>query len=201
MAPRGLCTLLCVAFLIGTLSGTSAQDVNHGKPREPPVGSLSKFNPNTMHYEPVNSDSRYTYYRIKINLNETFSDTFRPDPNEPHLMSAVISGDAFDNSTGIKVGTFDTSSISTVARDNKDMQYLATLAVELGPNGDDTIFIKAAFDRANFIAEPIDFDLAVVGGTGRYKGATGEAIHSGTRMTVPDNVYVAEVAVPRFKRF
>jgi hypothetical protein len=80
-------------------------------------------------------------------------------------------------------------------------QYLATMAVELGPNGDDTLFFMAAFDRANLVREPTDHDLAVVGGTGRYKGAMGEVVHSGTRFTVPDNLYVAEIAVPKFKRF
>lgn len=80
-------------------------------------------------------------------------------------------------------------------------QYMGTFAVELGPNGDDAIFIMNALDRANFIQEPTDFEMAIVGGTGRYKGATGESIHSGPEVTLPGNVYVAEVAVPRFKRF
>jgi hypothetical protein len=79
--------------------------------------------------------------------------------------------------------------------------YLATLAVELGPNGDDTLIIGSAFERANFIEAPTDFDLAILGGTGRYKGATGEVFHSGPRVTTAWNVYVAEVAVPKFKRF
>ncbi|WIA19291.1 hypothetical protein OEZ85_003926 [Tetradesmus obliquus] len=198
MAPRDLCTLLCMAFLVGTLSAAFAQDANHGKPRDPPVGSLSKFNPSTMHYEPVTLDKAY---RIKVNLNETFFDTFTPDPKEAHLSSTVVSGDVFDNSTGIKVGTFDTSSTSTFLRANNELQWLATMAVELGPSGDDTLFVSAALDRANLFREPTDFDPAVVGGTGRYKGATGEVIHSGTSVTRPDNVYVAEFAVPRFKRF
>jgi hypothetical protein len=80
-------------------------------------------------------------------------------------------------------------------------QYLATMAVEFGPNGDDTLFIMSALDRANFVREPTDFELAVVGGTGRYKGATGEVFHSGAHVTSPGNLYVAEIAVPKFKRF
>ncbi|WIA39692.1 hypothetical protein OEZ86_005755 [Tetradesmus obliquus] len=201
MAPRGLCTLLCVMFLVGTLSAAFAQDANTKKPRDPPVGSLSKFNPTTMHYEPVTSDKSYIYYRIKVNLNQTFVDTYTPDPKEPHLVSVVISGDVFDNSTGIKVGKFDSTSLTTFAGANNELQYMGTFAVELGPNGDDAIFIMNALDRANFIQEPTDFEMAIVGGTGRYKGATGESIHSGTEVTQPGNVYVAEVAVPRFKRF
>ena len=51
----------------------------------------------------VTSDKAYTYYRIKVNLNETFFDTFTPDPKEAHLSSTVVPGDVFDNSTGIKV--------------------------------------------------------------------------------------------------
>lgn len=55
MAPRGLCTLLCMKVLMVSLSVAIAQDANHGhgKPRDPAVGSLSRFNPTTMHYEPV----------------------------------------------------------------------------------------------------------------------------------------------------
>jgi hypothetical protein len=48
-------------------------------------------------------DKLYTYYRIKVNLAETFADNFTPDPNEAHLIQIVISGDVFDNSTGVKV--------------------------------------------------------------------------------------------------
>lgn len=44
------------------------------------------------------------------------------------------------------------------------------MALELGPNGDDTIFTLAALDRADFTGKPTDIDAAVVGGTGRYKG-------------------------------
>jgi hypothetical protein len=59
----------------------------------------------------------------------------------------------------------------------------------------------SALDRANFVNEPTDFELAVVGGTGRYKGATGEVFHTGMEVTRPGNLYVAEIAVPKFKRF
>ncbi|WIA39552.1 hypothetical protein OEZ86_005640 [Tetradesmus obliquus] len=111
-----------------------------------------------MHYEPVTSDKSYTYYRIKVNLNEAFFDTFTPDPKEAHLSSTVVSADVFDNSTGIKVGTFDTSSISTFLRVNSKLQWLATMAVELGPSGDDTLFVSAALDRANLFRDPTDFD-------------------------------------------
>jgi hypothetical protein len=55
-------------------------------------------------YVQVTSDRSYTYFRIKVNLNETFVDSYQPDPKEPHLTSVVISGDVFDNSTGVKVG-------------------------------------------------------------------------------------------------
>jgi hypothetical protein len=79
--------------------------------------------------------------------------------------------------------------------------YLATLAVELGPNGDDTIFIASAFERANFIGLPTDFEMAITGGTGRFRGATGEVSHTGPSVTTAWNAYVAEVAVPKFKRF
>uniref|UniRef100_A0A383WL51 Dirigent protein n=1 Tax=Tetradesmus obliquus TaxID=3088 RepID=A0A383WL51_TETOB len=75
------------------------------------------------------------------------------------------------------------------------------MALELGPNGDDTIFTLAALDRADFTGKPTDIDAAVVGGTGRYKGATGESVVTGMDVTKGDNLHVAEVAVPRFKRF
>jgi hypothetical protein len=78
---------------------------------------------------------------------------------------------------------------------------MGTVAVELGPNGDDTIFLAFALEQANFDQDPTDSDLAVVGGTGRYKGATGEAVLTGTDTTKPVNLYVADIAVPRFKRF
>jgi hypothetical protein len=80
-------------------------------------------------------------------------------------------------------------------------QYMATMAVELGPDGDDTIFVSAALDRANINQEIVDFEMAVIGGTGRYKGATGEVFFTGTATTTPGNLYTAEIAVPRFKRF
>jgi hypothetical protein len=78
---------------------------------------------------------------------------------------------------------------------------MATLAVELGPNGADTLFIASAFERANFVKQPTDFEMAIIGGTGRYKGATGEVVHTGPQLTTAWNAYVAEVTVPKFKRF
>jgi hypothetical protein len=51
MALRDLHLLLCVTFLV--LSTSSAQNTNHGKPRDPTGTAFSKFNPDTMHYEPV----------------------------------------------------------------------------------------------------------------------------------------------------
>jgi hypothetical protein len=51
----------------------------------------------------VTSDSRYTYYSIKVSLNETFFDRFNPDPTTSSVVSVVISGDVIDNSTSIKV--------------------------------------------------------------------------------------------------
>jgi hypothetical protein len=80
-------------------------------------------------------------------------------------------------------------------------QYMGTMAVELGPNGDDTFFVSAALDRANINTEIVDFELAVVGGTGRYKGATGEVFSTGTEITAPGNLYTVEIIVPKFKRF
>jgi hypothetical protein len=80
-------------------------------------------------------------------------------------------------------------------------QYLATLAVEFGLNGDDTIFVSAALDRANINQEIVDFEMAVIGGTGRYMGATGQVFFTGTATTTPGNLYTAEVIVPKFKRF
>jgi hypothetical protein len=78
---------------------------------------------------------------------------------------------------------------------------IASLAVELGPNGDDTLFISSTIQRAHLNQEVTDFDLAITGGTGRYKGATGELMHAGTSDTKSWNAYTAEVAVPKFKRF
>jgi hypothetical protein len=79
---------------------------------------------------------------------------------------------------------------------------MGTFAVELGPNGDDTIFVSFAMERKNFRFDLVDFDQAIIGGTGRYKGATGEVIHTGIDTTEEGkNLYVAEIAVPRFKRF
>ncbi|WIA39691.1 hypothetical protein OEZ86_005754 [Tetradesmus obliquus] len=181
--------------------GASAQSANHYKPRDPPLGSRSTFNPATKHFEPVTSDKSYTYYRLAININETFYDFFDSDPKVPTLYTMVASGDVFDNTTAAKVGTFDMNGITTYLNADKTLSYMATMAVELGPNGDDTIFVKAALQRANLNVEIMDFDAAVVGGTGRYKGATGEVFFSGTQFTTPVNLYVAEFAVPKFKRF
>lgn len=80
-------------------------------------------------------------------------------------------------------------------------QYLATTGIELGPNGDDAIFTQVALDGANFAEKVADLDLAILGGTGQYKGATGDVRYTGTQVTKPDNLYVLEMAVPRFKRF
>jgi hypothetical protein len=78
---------------------------------------------------------------------------------------------------------------------------LASGGIELGPNGDDTIFTKIALDGANIAERVADLDIAIVGGTGQYKGATGQAVHFGTQVTRPDNLYMLEMAVPKFKRF
>jgi hypothetical protein len=80
-------------------------------------------------------------------------------------------------------------------------QYLATTGIELGANGDDAIFTQAAVDGANIDERVADLDLAILGGTGQYKGATGDVAYSGTQATKPDNLYVLKMAVPRFKRF
>jgi hypothetical protein len=75
------------------------------------------------------------------------------------------------------------------------------MAIEMGPNGDDTIFTNAALDGENLVVRVVDFDLAVVGGTGQFKGVKGDVAHFGTQATKPDNFYIGELAVPRFKRF
>jgi hypothetical protein len=58
----------------------------------------------------VTSDSRYTYYRIKVSLVNKFEDFFYPVPGKPTLISAVISGDVIDNTTSIKVRSAQRSS-------------------------------------------------------------------------------------------
>ncbi|WIA39671.1 hypothetical protein OEZ86_005736 [Tetradesmus obliquus] len=153
-------------------------------------------------YQPVTLDSSYWYYRISINMYDTFTDSFAPSPGKASLVSTVFVGDVFDNSTGIKVGTFQSAGVSTVLRaDLTTLQYLATTGIELGPNGDDAIFTQVALDGANFAEKVADLDLAILGGTGQYKGATGDVRYTGTQVTKPDNLYVLEMAVPRFKRF
>uniref|UniRef100_A0A383WKV8 Dirigent protein n=1 Tax=Tetradesmus obliquus TaxID=3088 RepID=A0A383WKV8_TETOB len=205
MARSAFKGLLCVVCLASFLFVASAQRANHYKPRDPPLGLRSRFNPATKHFEPVTSDKSYTYYRLAINLNETFSDIFDPKPNDPipigTVAQIVASGDVFDNTTAAKVGTFDLSAVTTSLDANMKLQYIVTLAVELGPDGDDTIFVQAALDFANIEEAVRDYDCAVIGGTGRYKGATGEVTFTGTAATTIDSLHIAEVAVPKFKRF
>ncbi|WIA39672.1 hypothetical protein OEZ86_005737 [Tetradesmus obliquus] len=201
MAPRMLMLLPCIFCLAFVVLEASAQDTNHHRPRDPPLGTLSKYNERTKTYEPVTSDSRYWYYRICIYLNETFTDAFVPDLGQPTLIQTVISGDVFDNSTRVKIGQFDSQAISTVVDANLKLQYLTTMAIEMGPNGDDTLITNSALDGENLIARVVDFDLAIAGGTGRYKGAKGDVAHLGTQATKPDNLYIGEMAVPKFKRF
>lgn len=53
----------------------------------------------------VTSDKSYTYYRLAININETFYDFFDSDPKVPTLYTMVASGDVFDNTTAAKVSS------------------------------------------------------------------------------------------------
>jgi hypothetical protein len=51
----------------------------------------------------VTSDKWYTYYRLAVNLNETFYDFFDADPKVPTLYQMVASGDVLDRTTSVKV--------------------------------------------------------------------------------------------------
>jgi hypothetical protein len=53
MARHPTHLLLCVICLACAISVASAQSTSHHKPRDPPLGSRSKFNPETKHFEPV----------------------------------------------------------------------------------------------------------------------------------------------------
>lgn len=55
MAPRMLMLLPCIFCLAFVVLEASSQDTNHHRPRDPPLGTLSKYNEKTKTYEPVSA--------------------------------------------------------------------------------------------------------------------------------------------------
>jgi hypothetical protein len=69
----------------------------------------------------VTWDQSYTYYRLAVNLNETFYDYYDADPKVPTLYQNVASGDVFDNTTALKVSTHACASRSATASCRRDI--------------------------------------------------------------------------------
>jgi hypothetical protein len=56
MAPRPLKLLPLIFCLVIMPMMAYAQDTNHFRPRDPPLGTLSKYNERTKLYEPVSAE-------------------------------------------------------------------------------------------------------------------------------------------------
>eukprot|EP00775_Hariotina_reticulata_P004009 gene4009-4260_t len=172
-------------------------------PRPRPT-RFSVYNTATSRYEPVTEDSQYYYYRIVVKLIPTGNDRWDPIPDgNAALRMGVTIGNIVDNSTLIKVGTWDSFTIITkqISTKNDEVTYLAQLGMELGPESNDAIFIAAMYGTQDNFTKAMDHESAITGGTKQFKGATGDVVHSGTGFFAQDHAYTAEVYVPKFKPF
>eukprot|EP00775_Hariotina_reticulata_P010268 gene10268-10427_t len=153
--------------------------------------------------EVVAQDSRYYYYRVAYKLNSTNLDSFDPDPNDPTLLQIVDTGDVFDAITLLKVGRYDNFGISIKHRaaDSNQVTYLFQHGLELGPHGNDALFQSSTSDLKDFIGQNVDSDVAITGGAGQFKGATGDVTHTGFDNIRMNHTYIAEVYVPKLKSF